>query len=328
MMNKKLFTGAFSKEMQMFLDEKRSLGLKYVEEERLLHKIDEMTRLYDCGEGLPRELVEEFVRFRPHWAKGTQQACANIIRQFALYLIKLDIPAYCADSCWKTVQNRDFHPYIFNSDEINKIFLVADNPKNSYNKRSRDFHSVIYRLLYSCGLRVSEALHLLMEDVDFKRGTIFIRNPKNHKDRKLPINTGMQSYLENYADIYRQGSFPTEYFFLSPSGTAYSIYSIYGYFRKILAECGIPHQGRSKGGPRLHDVRHTFCVHSLQKMMAAGMTYEASMPILCAYMGHSSLSATAKYLHLTKDLFPDIVAKMEVETGHVIPVVEGQHEKN
>ena len=62
-------------------------------------------------------------------------------------------------------------------------------------------------------------------------------------------------------------------------------------------------------------------------MMADGLTYDAAIPILCAYMGHSSLSATAKYLHLTKDLFPDIVAKMEMETGHVIPEMEGYYEK-
>jgi len=326
-MNSKPFTGAFSNEMQMFLDEKHSVGLKYVEEERLLHKIDELTRSYDCEKGLPRELVEEFLRFRPHWAEVTQQSRSNVIRQFALYLIKLGIPAYCPDSYWKTSLVRDFHPYIFSNDEINRIFWVADNPKNSYNKRSRDFHSVIYRLLYSCGLRVSEALHLLMEDVDFKYRTIYIKNAKNHKDRKLPLHAGMQSYLENYADTYRQDSLPTEYFFLSPSGSAYSKYSIYAYFRKILAECGIPHKGRSEGGPRLHDVRHTFCIHSLQKMMDAGITYDAAVPILCAYMGHSSLLATAKYLQLTKDLFPDIVAKMETETGHVIPDMEGHYEK-
>lgn len=70
-------------------------------------------------------------------------------------------------------------------------------------------------------------------------------------------------------------------------------------------------------------LRHTFCIHSLEKMLSQGIAYDAALPVLCAYMGHSSLSATAKYLHLTQELYPEISNKLETVAGSVIPDMEG-----
>jgi len=170
----------------------------------MLYQIDAMTLDYDCQHGLPKALVEEFIRFRPHWAKATQASRINLIRQTALFLIKMGVPSYYPDSCWKGDSTRDFHPYIYTHEEMVRLFAVADNPGKRLPERSRDFHSVIYRLLYSSGLRVSEALNLTMRDIDFVEGTIYIRNSKNHKDRKLPIDKGMLARMEGYASKYHK----------------------------------------------------------------------------------------------------------------------------
>lgn len=328
MKNKNEFHGWFADEFRLFLQEKHTLGIKYTDEERMLYQIDAMTLDYDCQHGFPRLLVEEFIRFRPHWAKGTQESRINLIRQMALFLIKMGVPSYYPDSCWKGNSTRDFHPYIYTHEEMVRLFAVADNPGKRISERSRDFHSVIYRLLYSSGLRVSEALNLTMGDIDFVEGTIYIRNSKNHKDRKLPIDKGMLAWIEGYASKYHKTYRPEDYFFRSPDGGAYSKYTVYGYFRKMLFACGISHGGRKKGGPRLHDARHAFCVHSLEKMLSQGIPYDAALPVLCAYMGHSSLSATTKYLHLTQELYPEISQRLERATGGVIPDMEGIGNEN
>lgn len=323
MRNRGDFHGPFAKEFNLFLQEKHAVGIKYTDEERMLHLIDEMTLDHDCRQGFPKELVVEFIRFQPHWAKATQESRINLVRQVALFLIKLGMPAYYPDACWKGGAARDFHPYIYTHEELEHLLRIADNPVRKASEKSRDFHSVIYRLLYSSGLRISEALNLTMEDVDFRGGTIYIRNGKNHKDRKLPIDSGMLSRMEGYALKYHKIYHPEDYFFRSADGRPYSKYGVYSYFRKMLFECGISHGGRKKGGPRLHDVRHTFCVHSLEKMMSQGIPYDAAVPILCAYMGHSSLSATTKYLHLTEEFYPEISLKLEQTTGGIIPDMEG-----
>jgi integrase len=168
-------------------------------------------------------------------------------------------------------------------------------------------------------MRISEALFLTMNDVDFDNGTVFIKNSKNHKDRLLPLKPQMMPYLYNYSEKYHKSYRSGDYFFSPPHGSHYSKGTVYHCFRDILFKCGISHGGREKGGPRLHCLRHTFCVHSLRQFLANGINYRAALPVLSVYMGHSSIAATGKYLRLTAEAYPEISDTMEKEFGRLIP---------
>ncbi len=63
-------------------------------------------------------------------------------------------------------------------------------------------------------------------------------------------------------------------------------------------------------GPHLHNLRHTFCVHSLEAMLCNGTPHQTALPLLMTYLGHSSLSATGRYLKLTAKAFPDLNEKI------------------
>jgi len=329
MKNKREFKGAFAAELKMFLDEKRALGIKYIDEERLLYKFDELCFSHDRAKGLTQELVLEFIEPRPHWAQGTYESYVNLITQLAKFLNLHGITAYMPDTKLKLSINRSFSPYIFSMEEIKKIFEIADHLySDRSNIRSADFYPVIFRLLYSSGLRISEALFLTMKDVDLKSGTVFVKNSKNHKDRLLPINPQLIPYLESYAEKYHKTFRYDDYFFSPPLGGHYDKGTVYHRFRDILFKCGISHGGREKGGPRLHCLRHTFCVHSLRQFLANGVDYRTALPILSVYMGHSSIAATGKYLRLTAEAYPEISSKMEEEFGGLIPVWEAQNETN
>ena len=93
---------------------------------------------------------------------------------------------------------------------------------------------------------------------------------------------------------------------------------VYHLFRKLLLQCGIPHAGRSKG-PRVHDVRHTFAVHSLLRWYRDGADLDAKLPLLATYLGHQSLAGTQRYLHLTAELFPEITVRSNAAFADVIP---------
>lgn len=308
----------------MFLDEKRSMGIKYKDQERQLYIIDKMTKKYDCTHGFPKELVIDYLHFDPNWAKATQLQRLNIMRQIALFLLKLDIPAYVPDSPLKYNGERDFHPYIFSHQQMKEFFVYIDNHRNQSNFKSSDFRCLIYRLLYSSGLRISEALNLRMDSVDLEKGTIFVKSSKNHKDRLLPLDEEILKMIEAYASNYHKFYHKEDFFFESAPGKAYSKYTVYAYFRKVLFEIGVSHGGRKNGGPRLHDLRHTFCVHSFHTFLKNNVSYEAALPLLCAYMGHSSIRATAKYLHLTEEVFADITEKISINTGDIIPDIGGK----
>ena len=86
-------------------------------------------------------------------------------------------------------------------------------------------------------------------------------------------------------------------FFFADFGTCH--------FRNYLFQAGIPHRGRGKG-PRVHDLRHSFAVHVLNKWSREGKDMYTCLPILRTYLGHSKLSATEKYLRLVPDAYDEL----------------------
>ena len=111
-------------------------------------------------------------------------------------------------------------------------------------------------------------------------------------------------------------STPEAMFFPAPDGGPYSTVTVYGLFRQLLRKCAIAHRGRGKG-PRLHELRHAFAIHNLERWYRQGENLDAKLPLLAAYLGHRSLAGTQRYLCLTPELFPDISRRLEDFSGHV-----------
>ena len=97
--------------------------------------------------------------------------------------------------------------------------------------------------------------------------------------------------------------------------------NVYHNFRRFLWQAGISHGGRGHG-PRVHDLRHTFAVNNLRTWFAAGEDVGALLPVLQAYLGHSSIGDTAYYLRLTAESYPQIAARVQREYGGIVPPVD------
>ena len=102
-----------------------------------------------------------------------------------------------------------------------------------------------------------------------------------------------------------------------------TLVNVYHNFRRFLWQARISHGGRGHG-PRVHDLRHTFAVNNLRTWFAAGEDVGALLPVLQAYMGHSSISDTAYYLRLTAESYPQIAARVQREYGGIVPPVTGR----
>jgi integrase/recombinase XerD len=96
----------------------------------------------------------------------------------------------------------------------------------------------------------------------------------------------------------------------------------YRNFRRFLWQARISHGGRGHG-PRVHDLRHTFAVNNLRAWFTAGEDVNALLPVLQAYLGHSSISDTAYYLRLTAESYPHITARLQREYGGIAPPATG-----
>lgn len=183
----------------------------------------------------------------------------------------------------------------------------------------------IIRLMYSTGLRVSEALSIKNGDVHLKERYVHIKKAKNGSERLVPLCDSMLSVLEQYM-LYRDKmplknlAADDSFLFVKMDGNPCLAGSIYTRFRWILKECGIPHQGNHHG-PRVHDLRHTFAVHAFEQMERSGMDLYAGMPIISTCLGHKSLSATEQYVRLTYEMYPALAERCAPINAFIYPKV-------
>ncbi|HBT66021.1 MAG TPA: integrase [Ruminococcaceae bacterium] len=309
------YTGRFARELSSFLDEKRRTGHKYKAESYYLGTIDRLSVQMNT-DSLSKEFVDLWTQKRGTESHKTWQNRVIVIRQFARYLKAQEIPAYVTPI---VIQNKrsSFVPHIYTDSELRRIFEQADRCPAYVNCPNRNHVvSLLFRMLYACGLRLSEVLNLTVADVDLENGVLSILNSKNGTNRYVPMSDELAMRCLSYIkEIYSQ-PMPELPFFPAPDKGKYSKRAVSKTFHQILQSAGI---SRSDTGPRIHDLRHTFAVNCLKKWVREGKDITAALPVLSAYLGHKTLIGTQDYLRLTAEMFPEINSAVEARFGHVIP---------
>jgi integrase/recombinase XerD len=305
--------------MNQFLQEKHACGYAYREPTRILHRLDDFLvqeRLTTLE--LPRSLARKWLAKKPHENAMTQQARIILVRHFSRFLLRAGYPGYVPESALAARKPPPFVPRMLSDEELGKLFHAIDALEPTASSPLR--HLVmpeIFRLLYGCGFRAGEVLKLRVRDVDLDRGIITVRQAKFRKDRLVPPVLSLVNRLRRFAEHFSNRP-PDAFFFPGASGRPFALRTVYTVFRKLLMQCGIAHAGRGKG-PRIHDFRHLFAVHTLRRWYQTGEDLDAKLPLLATYLGHQHLSGTQRYLHLTAELFPEITARLDAAFGEVIP---------
>jgi integrase len=211
-------------------------------------------------------------------------------------------------------------PHIYTDQELAALFAQTDRCRYCAEVPFRHLvMPVLFRTIYACGLRASEARLLRFDDVDLDAGVLHIRDAKGGKDRQVPVSAPLR---ERLADYYARiaGRTGGDWFFPGRSGRPLTIGNIDKNFRRFLWQARIPHGGRGHG-PRVHDLRHAFAVNNLRSWFARGEDAGALLPVLQAYMGHSSIADTGYYLRLTAESYPHITARIRHVFGDIVPPV-------
>jgi len=313
------FQSVLSALMEKFLQEKHACGYAYHEATRILRHLDEF--LVQGGLAayeLPGCLARKWLAKKAHESARTHRQRITVTRQFSRFLLRLGYSAYVPDSTLAARNPSTFMPRMLTDEELRKFFQAVDSLEPT--ARSPLRHLImpeVFRLLFGCGFRVREVLKLRVRDVDLQQGIITVRQGKFRKDRLVPPALSLVNRLRKYAAHFENHP-PDAIFFPGPGGRPYSLRTIYGLFRQLLLQCGIPHAGRGKG-PRIHDARHLFAVRVLRRWYRDGEDLDAKLPLLATYLGHQNLSGTQYYLHFTAELFPEITARADASFGDVIP---------
>jgi integrase/recombinase XerD len=197
-------------------------------------------------------------------------------------------------------------PHVYSRDEINGIILAATKLPSSDSLRPKTYAALV-SLLAATGLRISEALHLLVSDIT--PDGLLIRKTKFQKTRLVPLHdtavAGIGRYLACRQGAHRGG----DHVFISDEGEPLLYWKVYSVFRTLVKSAGLePAGGR---WPRIHELRHTFAVRALESSPTGRQRIGQHMLALATYLGHVNINATYWYLETTPELLRDIAVVAE-----------------
>ena len=322
-MSKIIYEGPFKEHIKNHVELKRAVGYKYEADAGHLKRFDRFTmEKYPHTTVLTKEIVLDWCGKKSYEAQANQCARASIIRQFGKYLDSIGADAYIIPKGYYPT-GEQYMPHIYTTGELTSFFAETDKCRYCYECPNRHLiMPVFFRMLYMCGLRVSEARLLKIGDVDLEKGILTINHSKKDNSRLVPMSASLTERCRHYSEMVHSYTVSEEYYFPGLNDKPMTIGNVYKNFRRFLWGAGISHGGRGHG-PRIHDFRHTYAIHCLKKWVEQEKDLMAYLPVLRTYMGHDSFEETAYYLRLTADVFPDITLKLETQYPGIIPELEG-----
>jgi integrase/recombinase XerD len=316
---------AYAPYINSFLDEKRALGCKYEKEAKIFWEFDRFLLNQGDQPALSKDIIEKWIEKRRNEKRKNQRYRLNFTKRFVSYLLLNGQEAYFPEFTISSRDDAEFVPYIFSDREIENIlnYFETMQPSRNYPNGNRVF-PLLFRTLACCGLRAGEAANLHVKDVDLANGILTIREAKHNKTRLVPLSAELwERYIQYGEEMRFEDS--DAFFFPNARGKSHHTNVIYDCFRESLWACGIQHGGRGHG-PRVHDLRHTFAVRSMQKIEKETGDILLSLPYLSAYLGHYNMNKTQYYLHLVTEVYPELIRKQCEYLGETIPTWEVDYE--
>lgn len=181
-------------------------------------------------------------------------------------------------------------PRVYSRQELARLFSVGCS-----NSKQRAFLMTVY----GAGLRLHEACHLRIEDIESDRSMLRINRGKGRKDRYSILSPWLLDELRSYYKSWRPVGwlFPASHDPRKPmiDGTAQKL------FYSALHRAGLPRRGG------IHCLRHSFATHLLEQGV--------DMAAIKKMMGHQHFGTTAKYLHVTREPFGGLQSPFTQETA-------------
>ena len=320
------YSGPFKDLIPEYISYMRGLGYDYGKP--ILYRLREID-LFFKQQGfdqleITEEMFELWEKKRSNENEINQRRRTSVLIAFSKYLALRGFDnIYIGESARKSPRN-NFIPYIFSKAEISNLLNVfkcwTDATPSDCDTSAV---AVIVSLFYGCGLRKAEALRLRLSDINLSTGTIRIMDSKNHESRLVVASESVKRQLIKYFSRFCMFKASDEFLFCNGKGNPFYDGKLYGKYKKAMTEAGI--QPRESGKlPRIHDLRHTFCVHALEAMTAKGFDLYTSLPLLVAYLGHKSISETEYYLRLVEQNFNSVTAASREYAPELFPKVRAR----
>ncbi len=264
-----------------FIEDLQLQGMAVRTQQAYVRAVRQLAQHYNTSpDHLSEEEIRQYflhVKNIKHWSRNTLTQALCGIKLFYEQTLKRHWPIF---DIIRPPKEKKL-PVILSIGEVHQILQAI--------RRFR--YRVCLATIYSCGLRISEGLHLQVPDIDSAHKRLHIRHGKGGKDRYVPLPQRTLVLLREYWRIHRN---PVWLFPASDSNSSENLPSmkpmphstVQRVFRNALLSTGI-HKRAS-----VHTLRHSYATHLLE----AGV----NLRLIQAYLGHSSPQTTALYTHLSR----------------------------
>jgi len=313
------FTSVLALHMETFVALKRAMGRRYESTEIELRRFDRFVAA--CPQPpkiVTRELVHEWLSSRRGLHPQTQKKRAVTIRQFCLYMLRLEPSTYVPDRALFPITMPMSKPHIYTEVEFRELLRAAlALPPQRSPLRPKTIYTLLL-VLYATGLRIGEAVRLRICDVDLDAHTFRVGNTKFFKSRWVPFPKELGEKLRAFLEARRSvGAVSSESPFFINCRRPCSTGRVSAIFHDLVTTARIPLVPGIRR-PRLHDVRHTFAVTRVLQWYREGADVQANLPLLATYMGHGNILSTQVYLTATAELLHEASQRFEHAYGAIL----------
>jgi integrase len=230
------------------------------------------------------------------------------VRRFAVAMhaenSQNDVPA--ADALGRGLFRRT-QPYIYSGDEIVQLMEAAASLQPSDTIRPLTY-TTLFGLLAATGMRISEALALRLGDVT--EDGLIINQTKFKKSRLVPLHDTTRAAIDRYLSVRVAILTDVDSLLISETGRPLCYDTVSAKFRRLSRKIGLRGEP-GQPGPRIHDLRHTFAVRSLERCPCNNEAVSRHILALSTYLGHAHVADTYWYLQATPGLMVQIADASE-----------------
>lgn len=289
-------------QINKLIERRQSCGMDYRTQAKLLTYFDRFLVQENIKKAhITRPIIERYQKTLSHLAPRYQANRFGVVRQLCQYLALHDPGIFIPEPMKRISLDVGRKPYIYSHIEINHLMDAALSLPPAGSLRPYTYHTLL-GLLYSTGIRISEACSLNLESFHADKQCLYIAQGKFRKARWVPLHDSTRQALEHYIDrrLVKKPNAPDDALFLHRWGRRLCYHTVYCTFRRLLEQCCI--SGSNHANARIHDLRHTYAVHRLLAWYQDGQDINARLPILATYMGHVNTRSTQLYLQPTAEL--------------------------
>jgi len=273
---------------------------------------------------LTQEMIDGWCSKRPNEQINTLAARSKPIKHFLRYLrdrgrTELRNPKVPAP------RPSTYIPHSFTNEELNAFFYVCDHIEFSYQNDRKNCQNlrltipVFFRLLYSSGIRPTEARQLKRTDIDLKTGVVDVRKTKGANQHHIVLHESMRELMESYDEAITRIYPDREYFFPAKNGSFHPNYWVERHFKKLW--------GQVSGSSAVpYAFRHHYAVTNINQWVNEGFDFYDKLVYLSKSMGHCELEHTKYYYSLVPAMSSILESLTEDSFNSIIPEVATNEE--